>query len=126
MFSAELPVWWTGILAGFAAGIGEELLMRFLLMTLLTLLLSKLIRLPRDIAVWSSIVIVALVFGLLHLPATMEVVDLSTLVVFRALLLNGIGGIVFGWLYWKKGLEYAMLTHFCANVVLHGIIPLIV
>ena len=43
----------------------------------------------------------------------------------RALLLNGIGGIVFGWLYWKRGLLAAMLAHFSADIVLHVVTPLL-
>jgi membrane protease YdiL (CAAX protease family) len=46
-------------------------------------------------------------------------------VIVRALLLNGIGGIVFGWLYWKRGLLAAMLAHFSADVVLHVVVPLL-
>jgi hypothetical protein len=30
-------------------------------------------------------------------------------------------GIAFGFLYWQWGLEYAMLSHFCADIVLHVI-----
>jgi membrane protease YdiL (CAAX protease family) len=40
-------------------------------------------------------------------------------------LLNGIGGVVFGWLYWKKGLESAMIAHFSADIVLHVLLPAI-
>ena len=49
---------------------------------------------------------------------------LDTVVVLRTLLLNGIAGVVFGWLYWKRGLEMAMLSHFSADIVLHVIAPL--
>jgi membrane protease YdiL (CAAX protease family) len=36
-----------------------------------------------------------------------------------------VAGIVFGWLYWRRGLEMAMLGHFCADLVLHVATPLI-
>jgi len=39
--------------------------------------------------------------------------------------LNGIGGIIFGWLYWKKGLESAMISHFSADIVLQVIFPFV-
>jgi formate/nitrite transporter FocA (FNT family) len=34
------------------------------------------------------------------------------------LLGNSIGGVIFGWLYWKKGLESAMVAHVFAHVVM--------
>jgi hypothetical protein len=33
-------------------------------------------------------------------------------------------GTVTGVLFWKYGLEHAMLAHFCADLVLHVIAPL--
>jgi membrane protease YdiL (CAAX protease family) len=126
LFETELPAWWTGLLAAFSAGIGEELLMRFLLMTLLTLLFLKLFRMPRTAAVWSAIILVALVFGALHLPATAELVELTSLIIVRAMLLNGIAGIAFGLLYWKQGLESAMVAHILTDVIVHGLMPLFV
>jgi hypothetical protein len=35
--------------------------------------------------------------------------------------LNGVLGVAFGRLYWKKGLESAMIAHFSADIVLHVI-----
>ncbi len=125
LFETELPAWWTGVLAAFSAGIGEELLMRFLLMTLLTLLFLKLFRMARTTAVWSAIILVALVFGALHLPATAELVELSSLIIVRAMLLNGIAGIAFGLLYWKRGLESAIVAHILTDVIVHGLMPII-
>jgi membrane protease YdiL (CAAX protease family) len=49
---------------------------------------------------------------------------LNPLVITCALLLNGLGGLAFGWFYWKQGLESAMTAHFSADVVLHVITPL--
>jgi membrane protease YdiL (CAAX protease family) len=40
--------------------------------------------------------------------------------------LNGLGGLAFGWLYWKRGLESAIMAHFSADIVLHVITPLVV
>jgi membrane protease YdiL (CAAX protease family) len=39
-------------------------------------------------------------------------------------LLNGVGGLVFGWFFCKHGLESAMLAHFGADLVLHALAPL--
>jgi len=71
--------------------------------------------------------LVAVAFGLAHLPATAAVgLSLNALVVSRAIVLNGLGGIVFGWLYWRRGLESAMVCHFTADVVLHVILAAVV
>ena len=121
------PPAWQGLLASFYGAIPEELLMRLGLMTLLVWVGVRLTRTsaPRPVVVWTAIVITALLFGAGHLPTTAAMLPLTPLVVARALLLNGIGGIVFGWLYWKRGLLAAMLAHFSADVVLHVVTPLL-
>ena len=35
-----------------------------------------------------------------------------------------IGGVVFGTVFWWRGLEHAMLAHFSADLVLHVVAPL--
>jgi len=37
------------------------------------------------------------------------------------LVLNGLGGIVFGWLYWKDNLETAMIAHMMTHVAMNVI-----
>jgi membrane protease YdiL (CAAX protease family) len=74
--------------------------------------------LPASGAFWVAIVLVAVLFGLGHLPATSAITPLTTTLVVRALVLNGIAGITFGYLYWKQGLEAAMLGHMNAHVVM--------
>jgi membrane protease YdiL (CAAX protease family) len=115
------PPIWQGFLASFYGGIVEEILMRLFLMTLIFWIFSKFTR----HAAWPAIIIASLVFGLGHLPATAQLLELTPLIVFRAFLLNGIGGIIFGWLYWKKGLASSMLSHFSADIVLHVLFPLV-
>ena len=125
--AALQPPAWQGLLASFYGAIPEELLMRLGLMTLLVWLGARLTHasVPRPAVVWTAIVITALLFGVGHLPTTATVLSLTPLVIARALLLNGIGGIVFGWLYWKRGLLAAMLAHFSADIVLHVAAPLL-
>ena len=45
----------------------------------------------------------------------------SPIVIARTLLLNLLPGILFGFVYWRWGLEYAILSHFWADIVLHVI-----
>ncbi|UNK57851.1 CPBP family intramembrane metalloprotease [Pseudoxanthomonas daejeonensis] len=115
-----------GFLASFYGGIVEELLLRLFLMTLLLWIVARRRRtaLP-DWAYWLAIVIAALLFGAGHLPAAANIWGLEPVVVLRTLLLNGIAGLAFGWLYWKRGLEMAMLAHFSADIVLHVAVPLL-
>jgi len=121
------PPAWQGLLASFYGAIPEELLLRLGLMTLLVWVGARLTRtsVPGPLVMWTAIAITALVFGVGHLPTTAAMVPLTPLVIARALLLNGVGGIAFGWLYWKRGLVAAMLAHFSADIVLHVVTPLL-
>ncbi len=114
-----------GFLASFYGGIAEELQMRLFLLTGVVLLLSLLAKgRAAPWMYWSAIVFAALVFGAGHLPAAAQLWPLDGVVIARTLLLNGLGGMVFGWLYWKHGIEAAMLSHFGADLVLHVFAPL--
>ncbi len=128
MSQVSVPVW-QGLLASFYGGISEEILLRLFFMTLVVWVLRVLTRSKRkavenNVLMWSAIFLAAIVFGIGHLPVTASLTTLTPLVIARALVLNGIGGIVFGWLYWKKGLEAAMIAHFSADIVLHVLYPL--
>ncbi|MCL2602119.1 MAG: CPBP family glutamic-type intramembrane protease [Treponema sp.] len=127
----ELPVIpaWKGFLASFYGGIAEEVLLRLFLVSLLAWITFKIKKDKNGNAtvfgIWLSIIVAAIIFGIGHLPATAKIFNLTGLVVARAIVLNGIGGIIFGWLYWKKGLEAAMLSHFSTDIVLHVITPFV-
>ncbi|MFQ6016403.1 MAG: CPBP family intramembrane glutamic endopeptidase [Anaerolineae bacterium] len=124
------PPAWQGFLASFYGGIDEEIFMRLFLMSLLAWLLARLWRteegLPTGGAMWTANVATAVIFGLGHLPATAVLMPLTPLVIARAILLNSVAGVIFGYLYWKRGLESAMFSHFSADIVLHVIPPLLV
>ena len=79
---------------------------------------------PTSVVFWIANILAAVLFGLGHLPATALLIPLTPLVVTRAIVLNGLLGVVFGWLYWKRGLESAMLSHFSADIVLHVLLAL--
>lgn len=107
--------------AVFYGGITEELLLRWGVMSLFVWLGWKLLRqgvtLPSQAIYQGAIVLAALVFGLLHLPMTATLVPLTPWVICRALLLNGIAGIAFGWLFWRYSLEAAMIAHASFHVL---------
>ncbi len=114
---------WKRLLACFYGGIAEELLLRLGLMTVILWLLWKAVRqtqrLPTAWMVWIAIVLAAILFGVGHLPAAASVWPLNSVVVVRVIALNALGGIAFGYLYWRRGLEHAMLAHFVADILLH-------
>jgi hypothetical protein len=100
-------------------GITEEILMRFGLMTLAVWLLWKVFKKLTPSVYWTGIVIAALLFAVGHFPVVYQVVAKPNAVLLSYILLgNTAGGLIFGWLYWKKGLESAMLAHIFAHVVM--------
>jgi len=117
------PPPWQGFLASFYGGINEELLMRLGLMTLLAWAGVKVIRQerPGPGVLWTANVLAALLFGAGHLPTLAALVPLTIMLVVRTVLLNSIAGVAFGWLYWRRGLLAAMVSHFSADIVLHVI-----
>jgi membrane protease YdiL (CAAX protease family) len=120
---------WQGLPASLYGGITEELFMRLFLLSLLALGARRLLTplaggLPAA-PFWVANGLAALLFGLGHIPGAFASVPLTPAVWAYAIVLNGICGIVFGWLYWRKGLEAAMVAHFTVDIVLHVIGPVL-
>lgn len=125
--SQNLAPAWQKLLAAFYGGITEEILMRLFLMTLFIWISMKITRKnkPNQTPIIISIFLAAVIFGLGHLPITASLTKITPLIITRAIVLNGIGGVVFGWLFWKKGLEAAIIAHFTADIFLLTILPLL-
>lgn len=99
-------------------GVIEEILLRLGLMTLIIWIASKLSKSESGNGIYiAGIVIAAIIFAAGHLPATAQVFGLSAVTVVRAMLLNFLPGLGFGYLYWKHGLAYAMLAHIATHVI---------
>jgi membrane protease YdiL (CAAX protease family) len=126
--AAANPAAWKGFLASFYGGFDEEILLRLLVMSFLAWLgrfISKTADGKPTVAVlWIANVLAAVLFGLGHLPTTALLVPLTPLVILRAIVLNGVAGIAFGYLYFTRGLESAMISHFSADLVLHVLFAL--
>jgi hypothetical protein len=120
-----IPALWKRLLASFYGGIDEEILLRLFVLSLLAWLIGFAWHLPDGKptlgAFWLANILAAVIFGLGHLPATAALVKLSPLLIVRAILLNGIVGVATGYLFWQYGLEAAMLAHFSADLVVHGV-----
>jgi len=108
---------WKGLLASFYGGIAEEVLTRLFLMTAIAWLVAKV--LDRASAIPIAIVIASAAFAAGHLPAVAQVAPLDGWNVARVLALNGAGGLAFGWIFARWGIEHAMVAHFSADIVLH-------
>ncbi|HEX8924091.1 MAG TPA: CPBP family intramembrane glutamic endopeptidase, partial [Patescibacteria group bacterium] len=120
---------WKGLLAAFYGGIGEEILFRLFLMTLFVWIATKVLKTregrPTITGIWTAIIVSTVIFGLGHLGITGSLTAITPLVILRAVILNGVASLIFSWLYWKKGLESAMIAHFSADIVLHVITPIV-
>ncbi|MCL1805328.1 MAG: CPBP family intramembrane metalloprotease [Clostridiales bacterium] len=118
---------WAALLASFYGGFAEEVLMRLFVMTLFIWLFSLARKTdkgsPASWGVWAAILLSNVLFGLGHLPATSALMEITGKIVARAIVLNSIGGVVYGWLYWKKGLASAMIAHFTTDIVIHIVAP---
>ena len=123
------PSPWEGFLASIGAGVNEEVVFRLGLMTLFVLLGAKLlgqVHRPAAWVVWAAMALATLLFGAVHLPQAASLAGgLPASVVAFVLLGNGIGGMVFGWLYWRRGLVAAVTAHFVVDVVLYVVAPAI-
>lgn len=100
-------------------GVVEEVMMRLFLMSLVVLIISRL-RADKEVTggvVLASNIIVALVFAAGHLPSTAMTMGITVPILIRCFLMNGGFGFVFGYLYQKYGIYYAMLAHAGVHLV---------
>jgi len=103
-------------------GVVEEVMMRLFLMSLLSFIIYKIFykkekKVPIKVFVIANI-ISAVLFALGHLPVTASTFgEITPLLLFRCLLLNGGFGLVFGYLYRKYGIQYSMIAHFGSHLI---------
>lgn len=99
----------------------EEVMLRLFAMSLVAFILHKLFgknkEHPDTSILVASNVIAAILFAAGHLPATFHLMGSSPIIIFRCFLLNGGIGALFGYLYRKYGLRYAMIAHGGCHVV---------
>ena len=125
-------------------GITEELLLRWGFMSLVVWLLwnaSGFVRrrraagdgaspptapAPTSTVVWAGILTAAVAFGAGHLPTLFALGSTSLPVVLRTVLLNAILGVGFGWLFWRRSLEAAMLGHVAFHALVAPVSVLLV
>lgn len=99
----------------------EEVMLRLFWMSLVAFLLHKIFDKGRD-GTSTTVLIVAnvisaLLFAAGHLPATFAMIGSSPMIIARCFLLNGGIGLLFGYLYRRYGLRYAMIAHGGCHVI---------
>lgn len=118
-FARIMPIL-TRVLYG---GIIEELLLRWGLMTFIVWVVWRVFQKrhakPTSASFIAAILISSLIFGLGHLPVALGLVqETSAALIMFVIVANSAFGIVAGYLYWKYGLESAMIAHMFCHVVL--------
>lgn len=107
----------------FYGGVVEEIMMRFGLMSIFVWLLFKITKTLNVSIFWVANILTALMFALGHFPALLTLVpDPSIWLYAYILLANGVAGLIYGYLYMKRGLESAMIAHMLTHVVMYIIL----
>ncbi|MGE4453507.1 MAG: CPBP family glutamic-type intramembrane protease [Sphaerochaeta sp.] len=114
-------------------GIIEEIMLRLFFLSLLVFILDLIFKkskqgysIPRAYYHVANVV-AALFFALGHLPATqMAFGSLTGLLILRSLILNGLLGYLFGWIFIRWGIQYAMVSHALTHLFFQGILFLFI
>lgn len=104
-------------------GVTEEVLMRWGLMTFFVWAVWRLFQRrhnrPTSVCFVAAILLSAFIFGLGHLPVAITLLGQVTVaLVLFVIIANSAFGMVTGFLYWKYGLESAIVAHMLGHVVL--------
>ena len=111
--------WLASILYG---GVIEEVMMRLFLMSLIAWLLWKIFfrkqaAVPEGVLIGANLT-AAILFAAGHRPFTLGLFGrLTPVILLRCFLLNGGAGLIFGRLYRKYGIQYAILSHIIFHIV---------
>jgi membrane protease YdiL (CAAX protease family) len=110
-------------LVAFSAGISEEIMFRLGFMSLIIAIIQFIRNVdnPTNKMIWTGIIISALFFGLIHLPLSKNFVELTPFSIGVTMVGNLITGSTFGWIFWKRGLLVAILSHIVFDLVFHVI-----
>lgn len=110
-------------------GIVEELLFRWGVMSLFVWIVWRLVGAPRMApawTVWSAIAASSALFAIGHLPVLhLLLPEAPGWFVGLVLAANFAPGMLFGWLYWRRGLEAAMIAHGLAHFLSAAALALI-
>ena len=117
-YSEEIMASYASITYG---AVVEEVMMRLFVMSLLAFIFHKIFGKSKEkpsVAIFVlANILSSLLFAAGHLPATFLLLGDSPMIIARCFLLNGGVGLLFGWLYRKYGLRYAMLAHGGCHII---------
>lgn len=100
-------------------GFTEEILIRFGLMNIIIWTLSKLTGSKHNTIYLSAIILSSLLFALGHLPLAITIAPPTLPLLSYIILANTVAGLIYGWLYWKNGLESSFTAHMSTHLVLY-------
>lgn len=103
-------------------GVIEEIMLRLFMMSLIAFIIRKTVYRMHEStpakAIITANIIAALLFAAGHIPATIAMMGkLNAIIILRCFLLNSSFGLLFGRLYRKHGIQYAMISHATFHVV---------
>lgn len=118
----NLPLWAKLLYSG----VSTELLVHWGGMTMLLFALWRLVQprggVPHRWLVWLVIVLMAVVLALAHLPHAMALSEGLTPHMWTFVLIgNGVWGLLTGYIYWRYGMEAAIVAHVLALALSHGL-----
>jgi Type II CAAX prenyl endopeptidase Rce1-like len=114
--------WWRPWALGLESSVLEEVVFRLFAMSACGWLAARFTR-RQGVILTAALIPSALLFGLAHLPAWLAAAPPSAALVAAVLLLNGVGGLLFGWTFWRWGLPYAIFCHLAGDVVIQSLGP---
>ena len=123
--------WWRSGLASLWAPWAEEIFDRLFLLSLVGWLGTKLFRVSdqgrgRWLALWVANLATALFFGWYHISNEKLFANpVPSIVALRTELIILPVGLAFGWIYIRRGLEAAILSHFFIDVIVHVVRPIV-
>ena len=97
----------------------EEVMLRLFFMSLIALIIQRLSKkdtMNNKILIMANI-IAAILFAAGHLPATILTIGITPMILIRCFVMNGAFGLIFGYIYRKHGIHYAMLSHGGVHIV---------
>lgn len=113
------------LMASIGAGLNEEVLSRVVAMGIAAWVIYQVVRdrVSKSTVIWCANLIAALLFGAMHLPGASVLGTLTLPLAASVVMMNAVLGMLFGWLYWHKGIVAAMICHAVLDIVMKVVLP---